>query len=320
MMKLLKAATTLILFVLLTGTAVFSKNAVCLPGNVLIAGQSGGTGAAKGKVSDEKTGAVIENAKIVIEFTKSSAVKYEIKTDEKGSYYKGGLTPGYYKFTVEKEGYLPTTVTIRVRLADTVQNDFNLQTLEVIQIEESANTVKRGMKLLNDDHWEEAVKTFSEGIAEDESNPLLYFYRAVAQEKNGQIDEALEDYRKVMELKPDFILPYSRSGKIYARQQKYEKAVELYKESVRLGDQDITTLYNYGVVLLNLGKSADAKAVFESLLALDVDYADAYYHLGIILIGQGDSEKAKELLQRFLELDPENPYAPVAKQILANLD
>jgi tetratricopeptide (TPR) repeat protein len=86
-----------------------------------------------------------------------------------------------------------------------------------------------------------------------------------------------------------------------------------------LGDQDITTLYNYGVVLINLGRSPEAKGILEKLLSLDEEYADAYYHLGIIHIGLGESPKAKELLDRFLVLDPESQYAPIAKEILKSL-
>jgi tetratricopeptide (TPR) repeat protein len=89
---------------------------------------------------------------------------------------------------------------------------------------------------------------------------------------------------------------------------------------VALGDKDLTTHYNYGVVLINLGRSADAKPVFENLLSLDENYADAYYHLGIIYIGLGEVIKSKELLQRFIDLDPENSNAPLAKKIIESLN
>ena len=106
------------------------------------------------------------------------------------------------------------------------------------------------------------------------------------------------------------------AAKIQARQQNYGKAREFYQKSVELGDQDITTLYNYGVVLINLGKSLEANVVFENLLSLDEDYADAYYHHGIINIGLGNTPEAKEFLERFLVLDPESQYADIAKEIL----
>lgn len=304
---------------------MFSGSLFLVSSNIPIFGavsftQSGGAAAVKGYVKDARTGETIPGAKIVIVYSKSESVRYTLETDKKGYYYKSGLTPGYYRFRVEKEGFLPTEKTIHARLADTVQNDIELQVVEVNPVAEAAKSAQKAMKFFNDAKWAEAVAEFSEGISEDPDNPMLYFYRGLSQENSGNVDEALSDYEKAVELKPEFILPYSRSGKIYARQQNYEKAKELYQKAVALGDKDITTLYNYGVVLLNLGLSSEAKTVFEKLLDVDENYADAYYHMGIITIGQGDAEKAKEFLQRFLELDPENPNAPVARKILESLD
>ena len=281
--------------------------------------QSGVAAAVKGYVKDASTGEVVPKAKIIIVYSKSESVRYTLETDKKGFYYKSGLTPGYYRFTVEKEGFLPTEETVRARLADTVQHDFELHVVEVNPVAEAAKSAQKAMKFFNEAKWDEAVTEFSEGISENPENPTLYFYRGLSQENNGNVEEALADYEKAIELKPEFTLPYSRSGKIYARQQNHEKARELYQKAFELGDKDITTLYNYGIVLMNLGQSLEAKTIFEKLLEIDENYPDAYYHLGIITIGQGDSEKAKALLEKFLEIDPENPNAPVAQKILESL-
>jgi tetratricopeptide (TPR) repeat protein len=281
--------------------------------------QSGTTGAIKGYVKDAKTGAPIDTVKITLVYAKNETVKFEIQTDKKGYYYIGGLTPGYYKFTFEKEGFLPASQTWQIKLAETVQADLNLQTLEASPVADSPKAAQKAMAFFKEAKWEEAVKEFSKGISGDPTNPLLYFYRGLSQENRDQVEEALADYQKAIELKPDFVLPYSRSAKIYARQKNHEKANEFYQKAVELGDQDITTLYNHAVVLMNLGKNAEAKVALESLLERDREYADAYYHLGILSIGLGETEKAKESLQKFLQLDPENPNAPLARKILESL-
>jgi tetratricopeptide (TPR) repeat protein len=280
--------------------------------------QSGTTGAVKGHVKNAATGQMIAGAKIYMENAKFSNIRYELKTDDEGYFYKGGLQPSQYKFTVEKEGFMPSSRTVRVRLADTVEADFELQTSDSL-VPESTKAAKRALELFREEKWEEAIVEFSEVIAEDQTNALLYFYRGMSQEQKGNTTEALLDFQKAIELKPDFLLPYSRTGKIYARQQDYEKAHEFYQKSVELGDEDTTTLYNYAVVLINLGNSAEAGTVLEKLLGLDDAYADAYYHLGIVTIGAGDSVRAKELFKKFIELDPENPNVPIAKQILETL-
>ena len=300
--------TPLVLFIFL----------VCHTCVFLSGDQSGSTGAVKGFVKNAKTGGAIAKAKIILVDLNNESLKYELQTDKKGFYYKGGLRPGYYSFTVEKENFLPTAKTVRVRLSDTIQTDFELQILES-QVPGAVKKADKAMKLFHEGKWENAVREFSERIIDDQANPMLFYYRGIAQENNGNTEEAMSDFQKTIELKPDFVLPYSRVGKIYARQKNYEKASELYQKSVELGDQDITTLYNYGVVLINLGKSPEAKVVFENLLSMDEDYADAYYHLGIISIGLSDPGKAKELLQKFIELDPENMNAPIAKKIIESL-
>jgi tetratricopeptide (TPR) repeat protein len=291
---------------------------VCLTFVFLLGAQSGSTGAIKGFVKNAETGDAVADAKVILVDTNNESLKYELKTDKKGNYYKGGLRPGYYNCTVEKDDFLPSGKTVRVRLGDTVQFDFELQSLES-QVPEVVKKVDRAMRFFREEKWENAVEEFSNSIAEDQSNPMLFYYRGVAQEKAGNIEGAMMDYQKTIELKPDFVLPYSRAGKLFARKKNYEKARELYQKSVEMGDQDITTLYNYGVVLINLGKNPEAKVVLENLLTLDEEYADAYYHLGIIHIGSGDSSKAKELLERFLVLGPESQYAPIATEILKNL-
>lgn len=285
----------------------------------MVVAQSGVTGAAEGFVKDANTGKIIIKAKITLIYTRNEIMKYELHTDKKGHFYKGGLTPGIYRVNAEKEGYLPVAQTVRVRLGDTVKVDIQLEPLAA----ETPATVKMGqqaIKLFQAGKYQEAAEKFTEGISKGEANTILYYYRGLSYERSGQIEKALEDYNQSIKLKPDFVLPYSRIGIIYAKQKSYQQAVNFYKKAVELGSKDVTTIYNYGVVLMNLGRTQEAKSVFEKLLRLDENYSDAYYHLGIIYLGQGDSAQAKELLQKFVDMDPENSKAPVAKKILESLN
>lgn len=276
------------------------------------------TGAIEGYVTNAQTGDVISQAKITIVSAKSEAMRYELYSDKKGHFYKGGLVPGFYNITVEKEGYLPVSDSVRVSLGDTPVMAIKLESVESL-VPQSVKTLDQGMKLIDAGKYDEAIEKFTNAISADQSNPVYYYYRGVSLEKSGNIDKALEDYQESIELKPNFILSISRTGNLYAKKKDFEKAIEFYKKAIEAGEQDITTYYNYGVCLLNLGNGEEARNVFEKLLSMDANYSDAYYRLGIIYIGLGDPAKAKECLQKFIEMDPENTNAEIAREILKSL-
>jgi len=273
------------------------------------------TGAVEGFVKDAQTREAIVKVKITLVSEKTEIIKKDIYTDKKGHFYLGGLAPGIYKITTEKEGYLPLSDSVRVRLGETAKVEINLETF----VTQSSKLSGEGTGLLDEGKYEEAGSKFTEAIAKDQANPILYYYRGVAFEKGGNSDKAIEDYQKSIEMRPDFILPFSRLGIVYAKKGNFEKAIEFYKKATDLGTKDATIFYNYAVCLLNLGHKEEAKVVLEKLISLDANYSDAYYQLGIIYLGLGETARAKELLQKFIEMDPENKSTPLAKEILKSL-
>ncbi len=277
------------------------------------------TGAVEGFVKDEQTGEPILKAKITFVSAKSAGIRLVSHSDKKGHFYRGGLTIGFYQITVEKENFIPTQSTVRVSLGDTAKIEIKLKPFKGLP-PVTKKISSKGVSLLNEGKYEEAIEKFTEAITEDPENPIFYYYRGATFEKTGDLDKAMEDYQKSVELKADFILPTANIGKIYAKKREHEKAIEFYKKAVELGDQDATNYYNYGVCLMNLGKKEQAKEVLEKLISLDENYSDAYYQLGIIYIGLGDSAKAKEFLQKFIDLDPENQNVSIAKEILKSLN
>jgi tetratricopeptide (TPR) repeat protein len=280
------------------------------------------TGAVEGIIKNSATGEILEGVKITLVFSKSESMTFELHSDQKGHFYRGGLVPGAYNITFEKDGYIPQAASIRVTIEETTRLEVKLEPAQssAANVPQAAKSISSGIELISSGKYEEAIAKFSESLAQDPSNSILYYYRAYALEKSGKSDAALADYQKAIELKTDFILSLSRAGIVLAKKGDYEKAAEFYKKAIDLSDQDPTTYYNYGVCLINLGKKEEAKAAFEKLVAVDPYYSDGYYQLGIIYIGAGEIAKAKEFLQKFIELDPENKNAGLAKEILKSLN
>jgi Flp pilus assembly protein TadD len=281
------------------------------------------TGALDGIIKDAASGLPVSGVKIVLVSAKTETLTFELKTDQKGQFFKSGLIPGIYKITLEKEGYFPQGGSIRIVMDETTRLDLRLEPAAgptaTGDAPAAAKMVAEGTELIAAGKYDDAIARLGEAIDKLPQSAVPRFYRGLAYERAGRNEEALQDYQKASELKPDFILPCSRSGMIWARKGDYETAAGYYRKALESGDQDPTTLYNLGVCLTNLGKGDEARPVFEKLMVKDPEYSDAYYQLGILCLSGGETARAKELLEMFIAKDPENKDAPLAREILKSL-
>lgn len=62
--------------------------------------------------------------------------------------------------------------------------------------------VKKGIKLLNESKFEQALGYFEQALLLDQSDPELWNHKGVALRSMGRYDEALECFNKSLELDP----------------------------------------------------------------------------------------------------------------------
>ncbi len=271
----------------------------------------------RGTITDSETGQPIPGVKITMT---AATLKYETVTDNKGFVYKTGMETAVYEIRFEKDGYIPGFSSFRLAISETRDISTQLKPLKQVPLpQQKVSLLKKGTEQINTGKFPDAINTFTEAITATPTNPLLYYYRGFAVEKNGDPDKALEDYKKSLELDPEFLLSLAEAGKIYAKKKDLDNAVIYYKKAYDLGIKNVLALYNYGVCLFNQGNNDEALKVFEKLVSIDPNYPDAYYQLGIIYMGANDNAKAKEYLEKFVAMDPGNENASVAKEILSAL-
>ena len=84
--------------------------------------------------------------------------------------------------------------------------------------------------------------------------------------------------------------------------------------------EDVTALFNYGIFLLNSGRTAEAISAFEAVLAADDTVAEAHFHLGTLLVGQRNVPEAVQHLETYLSLNPtEEQNVDSANKLIAAL-
>lgn len=96
-------------------------------------------------------------------------------------------------------------------------------------------TEEGSKQLLRYSQYEEAEATLTKAIKYDKHNFEAYYYRGCAKVNAQKYREAIGDFEKAVELKPDYADAYFNLGRTYYLLNDADKACEYYKLADRYG-------------------------------------------------------------------------------------
>ncbi|BFF94659.1 stress-induced-phosphoprotein 1 [Drosophila madeirensis] len=101
-------------------------------------------------------------------------------------------------------------------------------------MDQQVNELKeKGNTALNAEKFDEAVAAYTEAIALDSQNHVLFSNRSAAYAKAGKFAEALKDAEQTIALNPTWPKGYSRKGAAAAGLHDFMKAFEAYNEGLK---------------------------------------------------------------------------------------
>ena len=106
---------------------------------------------------------------------------------------------------------------------------------------------------------------------------------------------------------------YNRLGILYAKDQKYDEAVECFEIAQSL-DNNPASIHNAGLIYLETGEYEKAEMAFLQAIQLEGDVPSRYMALAKAEEKMGNMKKAVEALENSYELDPS---VATLRQILA---
>jgi predicted TPR repeat methyltransferase len=141
---------------------------------------------------------------------------------------------------------------------------------------------------------------------------------AILLQKNEQLAEAQEVYRRVLETVPDHPRALHYAGVLAHQQGRNAEALALIERSVALMPDQPDWYSNLGIVLQSHGRLDPAIDAYRHAIAIDPSHANAHSNLGVLLRATGQPVEAEAAYRAAIRLNPEQIDAYTNLGILLN--
>lgn len=317
-----------------------------------------GTGVIAGQVKDEQ-GAAMGDAAIVVR-GQQPAQRWETQTDAEGRFQTSRIPAGHYNLLVLRAGEILLAAPVTLPSdRERVQLDIDFQKMRAAAEEqmtlppeleqrrdvdrerveresELRNHYNNGVRLLNEEKAEQAIKEFKVALTMEPDRGSTYALLGQAYALEGDRPAAYEAYQKALELEPGEAAHYNNLGALQAEDGRVDEAMENFRKAGRLDSERAATYqFNRGAALLNAGRAEEALPLLRQARETDPTLAVAHFFYGVALLktappvageqpGQPSAPQAAppgaiEAFQRYLQLEPDGAYADDARHYLEQL-
>ncbi len=164
-----------------------------------------------------------------------------------------------------------------------------------------------GFALFQQGESHEAVAELEKALEADPKHVKAHNNMALASIDLGELELAEAHYRESLAIEPQAAI-YNDLGFVLERQGMTEEAVEQFRKSLELEPGSASAHYNLAASLARGGEYPEAERHFRAALE-EKPSAQAYTGLGYVLWQQGRADEAIDRLHDAIEADPKLPAA-----------
>ena len=142
----------------------------------------------------------------------------------------------------------------------------------------------RGNSYSRQGQYQQAIEDYDKAIELDPNVAPAHHNRGISYHALGQNERAIEDYDKVIELDPNDGRAYYNRGNSYSRQGQYQQAIDDYDKVIELDPNDAEPYSDRGSSYHRLGQNERAIEDYDEAIKLDPDNAEAYNKLKMRIV------------------------------------
>ncbi len=138
------------------------------------------------------------------------------------------------------------------------------------------------VKMIKDKIGSKRITAVNESGLENYENTATYWNSlGVEYSKSGSYEYAIDAYKRVIRINPDYGHVYYNLGATYIKLGMYKQSIERLKQAIRINPDYAEVHYNLGIAYSKSGMHKDAVEAYKQAISIDPDYAAVHYNLGI---------------------------------------
>jgi len=154
--------------------------------------------------------------------------------------------------------------------------------------------------------WRDSKTLWTHTLAHTKDNKIANYNLAIVLERRGEIEMAIEQYRRALRAWPDDAEAMINLGCIFAEKNEIEAAEELFRRTLEIKPNSPEAHTDLGIVLAKQGNVESGIEHLKQALEIKPDYLEARINLGVFLAKQGEIETAIEQYRQALKIEPDS--------------
>lgn len=164
-----------------------------------------------------------------------------------------------------------------------------------------------GIQQLEDGDVENAINTFRKVLELDPNFALAHSSLGYIYLTRGNLDLAAPSFRRALELDPDLAAAHNGVGLVMKEEPgQKEQALQSFRQALEIEPDYLDARYNMGVTLLEMERYGPAREAFQAVRSSDPEFRDVHYQLGRIALENRDFETAEEEFVEQYRKDPDH--------------
>jgi tetratricopeptide (TPR) repeat protein len=156
--------------------------------------------------------------------------------------------------------------------------------------------------------YESQETLWTDTLAKNSNSFMGYCSLGVALFEKGQLDDAVAQYEKALEINPNYVAAHYNLGNALFRKGQLDEAIAQFQKALEISPKNAEARINLGNAFLQKEQLDEAVGQFQQAVEINPNDAEAHYDLGNGFFQKGQLEEAVAQFQKALEIAP-NSFA-----------